>query len=102
MLPVTASATGLYCSATVDSRSGQVYLKIVNPGTTEVPAQITFGGRKATAASIEVLADPDPQAGNTLTNPDAVVPNYGTLRGSGGAFAYQVPANSLTVLRVAR
>lgn len=56
----------------------------------------------ATSASIEVLADPDPQTGNTLTNSDAVVPSRGTLRGSGGLFTYQVPANSLTVIRVTR
>jgi len=102
VLPVTATATGLYYSATVDSRSGQVYLKIVNPGAQDVPAQIAFGGRNAQVASVEVLADPDPQAGNTLANPDAVVPSRGTLRGSSGVFTYQVPANSLTVLRVAR
>jgi alpha-L-arabinofuranosidase len=102
VLPVTATATGLYCSATVGSRGGQVYLKIVNPGDQDRPAQIAFGGRDAQVASVVVLADPDPQAGNTLARPDAVVPSHGTLRGSSGVFAYQVPANSLTVLRVAR
>ena len=60
------------------------------------------GGRNAQAASTGVLADPDAQAGNTLTSPDAVVPSHGTLRGSAGVFSCQVPANSLTVLRVAR
>jgi alpha-L-arabinofuranosidase len=102
VLTVTATAAGLYYSATIDSRSGQVYLKIVNPGAQDVPAQITFGGRPAQVASIEVLGDPDAQAGNTLANPDAVVPSRGTLRGSAGAFTYQVPANSLTVMQVAR
>ena len=79
-----------------------VYLKIVNPGSQDVPGQLSFGGRSASAASIEALADPDPQAGNTLANPDAVVPARGTLRGSKGVFSYLVPANSLTVVRVAR
>jgi alpha-L-arabinofuranosidase len=102
VLPVTANASGLYYSATIDSRSGQVYLKIVNPGSQDVPGQLSFGGRNASAASIEVLADPDPQAGNTLANPDAVVPARGTLHGSAGVFSYLVPANSLTVVRVAR
>ena len=54
VLPVTATATGLYCSATLDSRSGQVYLKIVNPGTQDVPVQIAFGGCSAQVASIEI------------------------------------------------
>src|SRR5689334_7789330 len=39
-----------------------------------VATQVAFGGRNAQAASIEVRADPDPQAGNTLASPDAVVP----------------------------
>ncbi|HEU5390626.1 MAG TPA: alpha-L-arabinofuranosidase C-terminal domain-containing protein [Streptosporangiaceae bacterium] len=102
VLPVIATDTGLYYFATVDSRGGQVYLKIVNPASQGVATQIVFGGRNALAASIEVLADPDPQAGNTLAKPDAVVPSHGTLRGSSGTFTYQAPANSLTVIRVAR
>jgi len=102
VLPVTASASGLYYSATIDSRGGQAYLKIVNPGSQDVPGQLSFYGRNASAASIEVLADPDPQAGNTLAAPDAVVPARATLHGSKGVFSYLVPANSLTVFRVAR
>jgi len=102
VLPVTASASGLYYSATIDSRSGQVYLKIVNPGSQDVPGQLSFYGRNTSAASIEVLADPDPQAGDTLANPGAVVPARSTLHGSKGVFSYLVPANSLTVVRVAR
>jgi alpha-L-arabinofuranosidase len=67
-----------------------------------VPGQLSFGGRNASAASIEVLANPDPQAGNTLAAPEAVVPARGTLHGSMGVFSYLVPANSLTVVKVAR
>jgi alpha-L-arabinofuranosidase len=70
-----------------------------HPAPVRLPA---FGGRRASAAGIEVLGDPDPQAGNTLADPDAVVPSRSTLQGSAGVFSYQVPANSLTVVRVAR
>jgi alpha-L-arabinofuranosidase len=101
VLPVTASASGLYYSATIDSASGRAYLKIVNPGAQSVPSQLTFGGRNASVASIEVLGNPDPQAGNTLADPAAVVPSRATLQGSNGVFGYQVPANSLTVVTVA-
>jgi len=58
VLPVTASASGLYYSATIDSRSGQVYLKIVNSGNQDVPGQLSFNGRHASAASIEVARRP--------------------------------------------
>jgi hypothetical protein len=40
--------------------------------------------------------------GNTLAAPHAVVPARGVRRGSRGVFGYLVPANSLTVVRVAR
>jgi alpha-L-arabinofuranosidase len=98
ILPVTASASGLYCSATIDSRSGRVYLKIVNPATQAVTAQLAFTSRSAAAAGIEVLTGPDPAAGNTLTEPDAIVPSRSLLQGSNGVFSYQVPASSVTVV----
>jgi len=37
-------------SATIDSRSGQVYLKIVNPGSRDMPAQLSFGGRNGASS----------------------------------------------------
>ncbi|HYZ54882.1 MAG TPA: hypothetical protein VE733_15450 [Streptosporangiaceae bacterium] len=49
-----------------------------------------------------MLSNPDPQAGNTLAAPAAVVPSRATLQGSNGVFSYQVPANSVTVVTVAR
>jgi alpha-L-arabinofuranosidase len=102
VLPVLASsaASGLYYSATIDSTKGTIYLKIVNPGAAGVPVQLTFSGRVRSTAAIEVLSDPDPNAGNTLADPDAVVPARGTLRGSDGSFNYTAPANSLTVVTV--
>jgi alpha-L-arabinofuranosidase len=102
VLPVTADASGLYYSATADSRTGRAYLKIVNPAAQDVPAQLTFAGRNAKLAGIEVLANPDLQAGDTLANPAAVVPARTTLQGSAGVFTYQAPANSLTVVTVSR
>jgi alpha-L-arabinofuranosidase len=99
VLPVTASAAGLYYSATIKRRSGRVYLKVVNPAAQAMTAQLVFGGSNASAASVEVLTG-DPSAGNTLADPDAIVPARSVLRGSGGAFSYQVPASSVTVVTV--
>jgi alpha-L-arabinofuranosidase len=98
VLPVTASASGLYCSATVDSRTGRIYLKIVNPAAQAVGTQLTFSGRKGAAAQIEVLEGDDPTVGNTLADPDALVPSRTSLRGAGGVFDYRAPANSVTVV----
>ena len=98
VLPVTASGSGLYCSATIDSRSGRVFLKIVNPADQSVACQLTFSGSGAPLAHLEVLSDPDPTAGNTLADPAAVTPGRAALPGSDGVFSYSAPANSLTVV----
>ncbi len=100
VLPVTASATGLYYSATIDSRSRRVYLKVVNAATQAMTVQLAFSGSKAAAASVQVLTG-DPSAGNTLAAPDAIVPTRSVLRGAGGVFSYQAPASSVTVVTVA-
>ena len=101
-VPITASATGLYYSATIDSRSGRVYVKIVNPSPSAVTTQLTFTGQTGTTAKIEVLANADDTVGNTLTIPDAITPTRSTLTGSGGTFPYTAPANSLTIVTVER
>jgi alpha-L-arabinofuranosidase len=100
VLPVTVSSSGLYHSATIDSRTGRIYLKIVNPAGTDVATSLVFSGSRAKFAKIEVLAGPDPAAGNTLANPDAIVPVSSVLGGQGGVFAYTAPANSVTVVTV--
>jgi alpha-L-arabinofuranosidase len=99
VLPVTAGA-GLLCSATVDSRRGTVYLKLVNPAGTDLPVTLALSGSTATTATAQVLADPDPTAGNTLAGPERVVPRTATVTGTAGTFTLVAPANSLTVLRV--
>ena len=101
-VPITASATGLYYSATIDTRSGRVYMKIVNPSVSAVATQLTFTGKTGTTAKIEVLANADDTVGNTLTAPDAITPTRSTLTGSGGTFPYTAPANSLTIVTVER
>src|SRR5206468_4018990 len=61
VLPVAVTADGLYHSATVDSHTGRIYLKIVNPAAQSVSTQLAFSGRKASTAGVEVLTGPDPQ-----------------------------------------
>jgi alpha-L-arabinofuranosidase len=100
VLPVAATVAGLYYSATVDSPSGTVYLKIVNPAAQSVSTQLSFAGSDASKAQIQVLAGPDATVGNTLSAPDAITPSSDRLHGKHGVFAYVAPANSLTVVTV--
>jgi alpha-L-arabinofuranosidase len=99
VLPVTASASGLYYSATIDSRSGRVYLKVVNPAAQATTVQLVFSGSNASAASAGVLTG-DLSADNTLADPDAITPTRSVLRGAGGVFSLNGPASSVTVVAV--
>ena len=96
VLAVTASAPGLYYSATADSR--RVYLKVVNPGASDVPVTLTFAGSPESRAVAEVLANPDPSVGNTLTGPSVVTPVRSLIYGTKGSFPYTAPAYSLSVI----
>jgi alpha-L-arabinofuranosidase len=96
VLPVTASASGLYYSATADSR--RVYLKVVNPGASDVSVTLTFAGSPESRAVAEVLGNPDPSVGNTLTAPSAVIPVRSFIYGTTGSFPYTAPAYSLSVI----
>jgi alpha-L-arabinofuranosidase len=98
VLPITAGGAGLYHSATIDGRTGRVYLKIVNPAAQSVTTQLAFTGRTSATARAEVLTGSDPAAGNTLADPAAIVPARSALHGSNGVFTYEAPPYSLTVV----
>jgi alpha-L-arabinofuranosidase len=96
VLPVTASATGLYYSATAGE--GKVYLKVVNPSASDIPLTIAFTGSAAKRARVVMLNNPDPTVGNTLTAPDAVTPARSLIYGTTGSFPLTAPAYSLSVI----
>jgi alpha-L-arabinofuranosidase len=98
VLPVTASATGLYYSATTGD--GKVYLKVVNPSASDVPVTLAFTGSAAKRAHVVMLNNPDPTAGNTLTAPDAVTPARSVIYGTTGSIPFTAPAYSLSVITV--
>lgn len=73
-------------------------MKVANPAHQARPVRLAFEGRGFTTARAEVLSGSDPGAGNTLEEPDNIVPRASVLHGSDGVFDYEAPANSLTVL----
>jgi hypothetical protein len=46
----------------------------------------------------EVLANPDPSVGNTLTAPSVATPVRSLIYGTKGSFPYTAPAYSLCVI----
>lgn len=100
ILPVTASdiptftATDreggelpqIYYSATMDSKSGKIYLKLVNAVGTPQTVKLAFDGKRRTGdiKKIEIAAN-DPLATNSIDAPTAVVPVESVVRLRQGA-----------------
>jgi alpha-L-arabinofuranosidase len=101
-LPATVSppAKDLAVSAVRDSKSGDLILKLVNTGSAPQPLRLVLSGAKnlATSAVATVLTG-DPRAVNDPGTAQPLLPKTTTLA-VGPNFAYEAPANSLTVLRI--
>ena len=87
-------------SAVRDEETGDTILKIVNGLAAVRPLQIELSGlTSARAGTCIVLGDPDPDAVNTMDDPDRVRPVRRAIE-IAPSFRYNAPANSLTVIRV--
>jgi alpha-N-arabinofuranosidase len=88
----------LYYCSTTDTKTGKVYLKIVNGGSTKQTVQINVKGTKvSTKAQKTVLASAHPEDTNTITQPHNIVP-ITTKQKAGNAFKLELPPYSITVL----
>jgi alpha-N-arabinofuranosidase len=79
---------GLYASASLDERAGEVFLKVVN--TAPAPREVT----------VNLAGSPDLKAENSLDEPTRISPVERPLAAPGAEFTYALAPNSLTVLRV--
>ena len=99
ILHATLDSAAVDYSVTRDSRSGTVFVKLVNPRPEAQPLSLNLEGTgsiKSTSTAATLAADPG--ATNTLKDPAHVVPIVIRLTAFGPSFAYTLPANSITVL----
>lgn len=104
-LPTTVSEAAkpadFAASAVRDSKTGDLILKLVNGATTAKRVQIELTGAKDLPASATkiVLTGSDADVVNEDGKPPAAWPQIITIS-IGSSFAYEAPANSLTVIRI--
>ena len=103
-LPTTVQdpAPADFAASTVrNSAQGAVILKFVNGANAARPVRIELAGAKRVPATAEftVLAGPDANVANDYASPRTVLPRVSRLPIS-GAFDYEAPANSFTVIRI--
>jgi alpha-N-arabinofuranosidase len=103
ILKISATAGApLNCSATKDSKSGAVYVKVVNPEGSPKAVAIHLRGAETVAApaSVLTLSAASPDESNSIDNPTHVVPVATTLPDAKPEFSYTFPAYSITILQL--
>jgi alpha-N-arabinofuranosidase len=88
-------------SATRVGKTGDIFLKLVNPQTNAVSLNIEINGVAALASkgSAITLAG-NPEDSNSITQPKKIVPLTTTVRGIKPAFTYTLPPDSIVVLKL--
>jgi alpha-N-arabinofuranosidase len=102
ILKATTTDTEILLAVTRDSRSGRIYVKLVNPTDADAPAQIDLEnstGLLPTATALTLAADS--QATNSIDSPRTVIPIESTVSGVKSGFVYTVPARGIVVLTLA-
>jgi alpha-N-arabinofuranosidase len=98
----TASAeTLVQGSATRDSKTGEIFVKLVNPQATDehLSIEIKSVGSLASKGSAITLTG-KPEDSNSISRPRNAVPVTTTVRGVKSSFAYKMPPYSVVVLKL--
>jgi alpha-N-arabinofuranosidase len=92
----------LFFDATRDSRTGTIYLKVVNGQDTPQPVKIEISGAPAIEAEGEavVLKASSPSDTNSIQVPDRIIPATEKVDGLGADFTREFPPYSITVLEL--
>jgi len=99
ILKAVATDTGVLVSATRDSRSGTIYVKLVNPADAEAPVELALqGGRTFAPTATALTLAADRAATNSIDAPATVVPVTSKVEGVKPGFTYNVPAHGIVVL----
>ncbi len=102
VLPVENAGQGIYASASLDDRTGEVILKLVNSDSMNKDVRIVLAGapRVAQSGKALVLASSDLKAENSLEEPLKVAPLEQQFAAGSGEFVSKLAPSSFTILRI--
>jgi alpha-N-arabinofuranosidase len=89
-------------SVTRQTKTGKVYLKVVNPGTTAQSIKIVLNGLAKIQEDGQaiILSANSPEDTNSITEPTKIIPVRSPLKNVASTFSYTFPAYSITVLEL--
>jgi alpha-N-arabinofuranosidase len=101
ILSVTPASTPVQGSATRDSKTGEIFVKLVNPQATDETVQLEITDARSLSSTAQVTTlSGSPEDTNSIHRPRNVVPVTTTLGGVKPQFPFKLPANSFVVLRL--
>jgi alpha-N-arabinofuranosidase len=101
-LPPKQQVPLLFFNATRDSKSGMIYLKVVNRAGSPTPRRVSLAGLASVEAKGQavVMAAKSPDDTNSIAEPTKLMPVVANIDGLGASFARPFPAYSITVLQI--
>jgi alpha-N-arabinofuranosidase len=102
ILSLDGSGKSVQASATRDSKTGEIFLKLVNPEPEPQRVELQINGATlASKAKVITLAG-CPEDTNSIERPRNVVPETSTFPHVGPRFQYPMPAYSIVVIKLDR
>jgi alpha-L-arabinofuranosidase len=99
-LPSHTSDTNMIVSVVEDAKTGDVIAKLVNVTDSPVNSQFDFaGGIQVHSNAVTTVLAGDLASVNSFDKPQNVAPATSAIE-AGNSFAYEIPAHSLTVIRM--
>ena len=91
---------GVYSSASYDTESGDIIIKIANSNDTEHTIPIELEGFEINGTAEAQCIEADKELWNTISKPELVSPKTSVITDFENTYDYTVPASSFTVLRI--
>ena len=101
ILSAASAATAVQGCATRDSRTGEIFLKLVNPQTNEVQLKIQItGAASLVPKGCAITLSGNCEDSNSINQPEKIVPRTTAVRGVKPSFIYTLPPHSIVVLKL--
>ncbi|MEP6676262.1 MAG: alpha-L-arabinofuranosidase C-terminal domain-containing protein [Ferruginibacter sp.] len=99
---IPAQVPTVFYSATMDEKSGIVYLKIVNTTGKKQPVNINLNGivKVLPEANMSVIKADKPGDTNSITEPEKIIPVSSTIKGIASKFKRTLDSYSVSVLQL--
>ena len=91
---------GVFSTATLDEKTGEVILKVANTSSENTTADIHINGKTISGGKLIRLAAKNGKEENTIDNPTNIYPTETFVTTSSNGGVVEIPANSLSIFRL--